>query len=758
MKRLLLSVLVMLSVYIAGAAPAYPFPITVTQPDGTQLTIRLHGDEHFHWTTTMDGVLLVNTNNGYYIADIDNNGELKATSLLAHETTMRQPNELTVIERQTVRRAAYLEQGAARAEAARRAPAIQNSVNYFPHSGSPRALIILAAYGDCPFTISDPKKSFEQFFNGSGSPENFGNNEDRNLCSVNEYFRTCSNGLFSPQFDIVGPVTLPENMSAYGGTQAGPGGDNFNLLCKDALNLIKDDVDLSLYDNDGDGKVELIYILHAGLGENTGGAAETMWAKCGQINMTVGDITVVRGGCHSELFRGTSINGIGNFCHEFSHGMGLPDLYVTTTGQAREALNQTMVTWDLMDYGMYNNNANISGSTPGFGPCAYTAWEQEVMGWINIEELNEPLTSMSLKPLLDGGKAYKIQNPDKPNEYIVLENIQQRGLNVGSYGHGLLAYHVDYTSGTINVTDNPNNTYGHPRLALIPAGGINIPSNLVSSKNQPNAPYTQAQWTESQEGVPFPGKKDIIALTDEMDLPNFCFYSGTSSTKVEVKHSLYNITEDDATGTVTFSYDYVTTPVTDEALEIDFSNGTTLTEDTPLANSLTGKIYYNLSGDDGYNATEQCIVVNTNSDMDNPTDIATQLAGLMLTVIDEGTISITCQTTGNAILNVRVGEEVHQYTELSPEEPVNIPFNVSEPTQVYIYKTETAAAPALTATIGENALKLYALKVLPGATGILSTLGMAPQGSDKYYTLDGRCIDRPVKGGIYIYRGRKVIY
>lgn len=120
MKRLLLSVLAMLSVCIAGAAPAYPFPITVTQPDGTQLTIRLHGDEHFHWTTTMDGVLLVNTDNGYYIADIDNNGELKATSLLAHETTMRQPNELTVIERQTVRRAAYLEQGAARAEAADR--------------------------------------------------------------------------------------------------------------------------------------------------------------------------------------------------------------------------------------------------------------------------------------------------------------------------------------------------------------------------------------------------------------------------------------------------------------------------------------------------------------------------------------------------------------------------------------------------------------------------------------------------------------
>lgn len=42
----------------AYAVRAFPGAVTVTQADGTTLTIRIHGDENFHYTTTSDGYLI----------------------------------------------------------------------------------------------------------------------------------------------------------------------------------------------------------------------------------------------------------------------------------------------------------------------------------------------------------------------------------------------------------------------------------------------------------------------------------------------------------------------------------------------------------------------------------------------------------------------------------------------------------------------------------------------------------------------------
>ena len=37
------------------AVPATPYPVKVTQPDGSELTVRLNGDEFYHFYTTDDG-------------------------------------------------------------------------------------------------------------------------------------------------------------------------------------------------------------------------------------------------------------------------------------------------------------------------------------------------------------------------------------------------------------------------------------------------------------------------------------------------------------------------------------------------------------------------------------------------------------------------------------------------------------------------------------------------------------------------------
>ncbi len=502
MKRILFLSLfsLLIATNVALAAPAYPFPVMVKQPDGTLKQVLLHGDEHHNWMTTLDGTLLHSS-----------------TPPLLHSSTPEY------------------------------SPSVFGT-SYFPHHGTPRVLVILAAYPDQDFTLPDPRKSFDQCLNSFGPQEDYGNGESRNICSVAEYFTTVSYGDYTPLFDVVGPVTLPDNMATYGTT------NNLTKLCKDAcIKLLEaqPEFDFTPYDNDNDGRVDMIYIVHAGYGENMGGSEDTMWARCGTVNASVGNTTVVLSGCHSELAfnEGTTqdsfggipqINGTGVLIHEFSHGMGLPDIYSTQTA-AQQTNNQSMQRFDVMDVGCYNGNS--------WAPAPYNAWEQEAMGWLTIEELDAPLTGLTLTPILEGGTAYKIQNPLDENEYIILENIQKRGINSGAYSHGLLAYHFAYAKQTINMGDAPNNTVGSPRVAVIPAGGLLISSYLSGT----NRDYTQQQYKESHLAATFPGSKNITTLTDEQALPNFRFYT-TADESGLVGHSLYNIAET-SDGTVTLDYD-----------------------------------------------------------------------------------------------------------------------------------------------------------------------------------------------------------
>ena len=728
------------------AAPAWPFPFQVKQPDGTMLTILLHGDEHFHWVTTADdGVLLVSKDNAYYVADIDASGKLTATTLLAHDPIKRTTTELTAIERQAPRRALFIEQGTARMEQARRAQSISTAGGYFPHIGNPRVLIILAAYTDKDFTVENPKETFDDYFNGDRDISYVANSR-QNICSVAKYFDTVSDGKYKPQFDVVGPVTLPKDMNYYGYGGGNPNNEKLKQLCEDACNLVKDSVDFKNYDNDGDNKAELIYILHAGYGENTGGPEETMWAKCGTINITVNNTTIVRGGCHSELFNGTNINGIGPFIHEFSHGMGLPDIY-STTASAQKAINQNMQSWDVMDYGIYNNS--------GYAPAAYTAWEQETFGWITLQQLMEPETGISTLPLLAGGTAYKIQNPKKLNECIILENIQKRSLNSAARGHGLLAYHIDYASNIVNMGDKINNNIGYPRIAVIPSGGLQFSTYCID-----DVTYTDSLWLATHKATPFPGTSKVATLTDEQELPNYCFYAG--ETKTPVGHSLYDITE--ANGIVTFSFDqYASEPIEEES-EIVISN--IITEETNLENTIIDNVYFNLNGEnDGYDATEECLVINTATDISEitiglpgSTDVKNNFTGLILEVNGSGTLTIDCQTLGTNILNVKIGDSEPTIIQQDERGVAEVTYDVTGPTYVYIYATSEDSSAPLRAAASENAVKIYSLAVTSGTTGFTPLTTHHSPLTDTYYTLDGyRLNGKPTRSGVYIYNGRKVM-
>ena len=433
---------------------------------------------------------------------------------------------------------------ASAAEGCCASPAMIGVGSYLQHTGSPRILTILAAFQDVGFTVNDPVKAFDQYLNGN-KQEDLGNMNQLNVASVRQYFNTCSYGNFTPQFDVVGPLTLPQNMAYYGGKNNTGSDDRFSDFCRDALELAKDIVsDWSTYDNDKDDRIELVCVIFAGYGQNQGGADSTIWAKASYQNIKVNDTQrISRFNCCPELFHPQYpdyINGTGVFIHEFSHCMGLPDLYATTS--TAYVNNQGMETFSIMDYGLYNRN--------GFAPCPYNAWEQEVMGWTKIEELKPTADSQQqvsdLLPLIEGGKAYKLVNADNDRDYIVMENIQKRGLNMYSAAHGLLVYHVDYPYNTVNMTDAPNNNPGHPGVAVVPANGTLISSYLRGKGKK----YTNEEWKESLSSSVFPGPENVTALTSQMQLPNYCLWNGMTAKATGFQ--LNTISENTETGTVSF--------------------------------------------------------------------------------------------------------------------------------------------------------------------------------------------------------------
>lgn len=525
----------------AFAAPALTGAFTVRQPDGTLLNVEQFGDENLHWTVTTDGVFVINRNGAYYVAAIDEWGELSSTDVLAHAEELRDSKELQLIALQSTRLSLFHQR---QNSTETRSPNIFSGGKYFPHQGSPRVLTILVAFQDSAFTINNPVDAFDQYLNGE-TQKDLGNKNHYNQTSVRQYFDICSRGQFTPQFDIVGPVTLPHEMTYYGSDTETRHDGRFSTFCREAVTQAKDHVsDWSVYDNDGDGTVEMVCIVYAGYGQNQGGGVETLWAKSDRMDIEVADVPKISFfNCSPEHYYPSSkideegvaikdyINGTGVFTHEMSHCMGLPDLYQTKGNYIN---NQSMESWDIMDYGMYNRN--------GYAPAPYTAWEQEVMGWIEIEPITASQHISDLTPLEEGGKAFKWVNPadENGNEYIVMECIMERGLSTYAYGSGLLVYHVAYPHSVVKLEDNPNNTIGRPSVAVVPASGTLINISISGSGKQ----YTKAEWKSSMAGAVFPGINEVNSLTPELELPNYLFYDGDDAS-LPIELELHDITLSD---------------------------------------------------------------------------------------------------------------------------------------------------------------------------------------------------------------------
>ena len=384
--------------------------------------------------------------------------------------------------------------------AARRTPSINLA---------PKGLLILVNYADITFDQKNTHLAFDSLANG----ENYTYNGATGSCQA--YFKAQSNGQYVPEFDVVGPITLPQT-SAYYAANDEVGNDKYVVdfvidACKAAD---EQGVDFSQYDNDNNGIVDFIYIIYAGYAESEGAGATTMWPHnwdllsalyFGYSNTdeyyansetdfklpSFDDKLINAYACSNEKKVGSNARtGIGTICHEFSHVLGLPDYYLTTT----EPVTQQRLTpgaWSLMGYGNYLNNGNT--------PPNYSIYDKYYLGWVTPTVLAETQT---LTIHADGETGYMLTRNEKhvdegayrTDTVYYIENRQLEGWDTYLPGHGMLVWQVIYDE-TDWLNNSPNDFV--PRYRLISA--------LSTS-----SPYTT---TKPKPEVPFPGSKNITQYT-----------------------------------------------------------------------------------------------------------------------------------------------------------------------------------------------------------------------------------------------------
>mgnify|MGYP002677261720 FL=1 len=484
-KIIILSLLVVCFVQTTFAIPAYPKPLKVKQADGSWLTIQMRGDEHGHYVLTSDGIPLVFNarQENYEYADWKD-GKVQASGIKAVEASERTAKVKAFVE--SLDKSAILEsfkrarlQQLQQTLSSRRNASLKagsnpqkEKLNNFPTIGEVHSLVILVQFADTKFSTvgSDAHQFFNNMLNEPGFTYSNGANG-----SARDFYLNSSNGRFQPQFDVIGPVTLPEKYSYYGANQ-GSSVDNparLEQFVREACTLADPLVDFSQYDHNQDGYIDNIYFFYAGKGEADSGDGNAIWphsayysdmakdAGLSETSLKLDGIEVGNYTCSNEI-NGTLITpqpaGIGTFVHEFGHVLGLADHYDVNYGMTTFAPGS----FDTMAQASYNNNGNT--------PAAFSAYERACLGWLDLTVLKNGVDSLNVLPdLNDSNKAYVVPvGGTNDEEYFIMENRQKKGWDAFIPGHGMLLWHIDYDAKAWEKNEL-NITGTHQRVDIVEA-------------------------------------------------------------------------------------------------------------------------------------------------------------------------------------------------------------------------------------------------------------------------------------------------
>lgn len=498
-----------------------------------------------HYYVSEDNLVLLPDGKGSLrYVEVSRDGKVLPTGMIAHAESVRSEQERlhvaaldtrSVMDRLASEYDEIRRSGAVKAAAKAGRDGMPGAIeSTFPTVGNIRGLIILAQFTDKKFARENIRELYDQMANDENYTGPYASG------SIKSYFKAQSSGKFVPEYDVVGPVALPHDMAYYGLDERAT--ELMIDACKAADT--ESGVDFSQYDFNGDGKVDFVFVVYAGYGQAQGGPEETVWPQAVDLTYESWDmydgLYLGQAACSCELRgnEGEDMDGIGTFCHEFSHILGLPDIYdAAYSGMAG------MVTWDVMCKGLYNDDSKT--------PAGYTAMDKYTVGWLEPVVLDKPAKDLTLNPFSESNEAYFIVNPENSNEYFTLENRQQTGWDKALGGHGLIISQIHYDPSLWKTNRVNTKSVGYEHVALVAADGH------VSEG--------------SESGDPFPGTTGNTEYTD-MSMPGAKWHT----TSAQVNRPITNIREND--GVIMFDFMAEATGITavheDEALLVSVAGGT----------------------------------------------------------------------------------------------------------------------------------------------------------------------------------------
>ena len=363
---------------------------------------------------------------------------------------------------------------AARSQAPRKLPAINRDWNPDKVYKQPVILITFSKTNDtvptpCVFSMENPRATYDKIFNERGYHQRSG------YGCVADYYRDQSNGMFNLEFDVFGPYMVDTLAQPYKNASSSSTNYGRAMFVEATKKWIEENptLDYKQYDWNGNGKINQVIFVSAGYcgNQNNDKSDGYIWPNTSAFTtITAPDGTRISDYTASaELWVNNTSCGIGTICHEFTHSLGLPDIY--PVGSSSLLPYSIMDEWELMDGGNFTNY--------GWCPPNFTPFEKMLMGWLTPTELDTPKSIKNLQPSADGGDVYQIKHTD--TEFLLLENRQWSGWDAGIPGKGLVIYHVNYDASkwSSNHVNGTVNKYGY---------------SLVSADNMDYAAWDNLFW------------------------------------------------------------------------------------------------------------------------------------------------------------------------------------------------------------------------------------------------------------------------